>query len=169
MNMSIVDGVAVVREDNHRLRWRRSGTAWVLDSVWPDPAERRELRAHRARGRLVLVVVSDLPPVTAFHHEVTFPAGVEVAGQDRDFVDLQAPLLDWLPPDQRQRGLRFLDRARDEAASTPTGLRPPFVVDDVPVTSRLRFAYRTSTNVRVSDPVMRSLVRSLPLGEQVPA
>jgi hypothetical protein len=90
MSMSIVDGVAVVREDNHRLRWRRSGTSWVLDSVWPDPAERRQLRAHRARGRLVLVVVSDLPPVTAFHDEVTSTLGVEVVAQDRDFLDLQA-------------------------------------------------------------------------------
>jgi hypothetical protein len=169
MNMSIVDGVAVVREDNQRLRWRRSGTAWVLHSVWPDPAERRQLEGHRARGHRVLVVVSDLPPVTAFHHEVTSIVGVDVVAQDGDFLDLQAPLLNWLPADQRRRGLRFLDQARAEAASTPTGLRPPFLVDGASAMSRLRFAYRTSLDVRVSDPVMRSLVQALAIRERVPA
>ena len=179
MCTTTVDGVLVVHEGARRLRWAHEleGSpapidvrGWQIAGLWPDETARAAIRARLDRGQPVLVVLDDEPPSAEFPVEFVprVPDGVVLVEEDRDagMVTLGLPVLDWLEPNERARGLAFAAEAREILARTPRFLRPPLILEEQAIVARrpLVFAHpaRTGGMARsmLADVVRHAFVRA---------
>ena len=157
-------GALVVFEGASRVVWHReTSSEWTPIGLWPRPHEAAFLTAHLARREPMLVVLRDpiatLPLLTE-ELDRSDPLFTALAGHSEgDVVELQIPALDWLPAEDRLRGLRFLAWSASVLSATPHPLCPPYLVDEpagAPITSasyapgevrasRTRYAERSSS------------------------
>ena len=171
MCTTTVDGVLVVHEGARRLRWAHelegspapiNVREWQIASLWPDQHTRAAIQARLDRGQPVLVILDDEPPLVEFPAEFVprVPDGVVLADEDRDagMVTLGLPVLDWLPPTERARGLAFAEEARSILARTSRFLRPPLILEEQAIVARqpLVFAHPART-----DGVPRSMLADI--------
>ncbi|MEU9069058.1 hypothetical protein AB0E06_25010 [Streptomyces sp. NPDC048109] len=169
----LVGDTLVVFDGEPRLLWQRSGpTGWTPAQLWPDTGRREELAAHVRRGAPLLVVVDGLTTsVTVFEDELsTAPEAIRSRATVRDGLgDIAVEPFDWLPPDLRARGRRFLDQALRDRATTPLALRPPLLLDRVGLQDapHIRFALRAGHG-SCSEAAVRAVVRHL-FGSSSPA
>ncbi|MHB1490720.1 MAG: hypothetical protein ACYCTH_09520 [Cellulomonas sp.] len=151
-------GHVVVHEGEARVVWARPCGGWQFERVWPSSEERRALRRMMADGSSVLVVLPlrDVPVVAL---------GAEL-GTDEDVREIDVPVLDWLPPGARRRGLRFRASVAAQLSRTPTLLRPAVVVS--PGRAAVRVAVKTSSttsaNARAFDELADHLFAPTPRG-----
>lgn len=161
MCTTTVDGVLVVHEGARRLRWAHEMEGspapinvreWTIAGLWPDRDTQAAIRTRLDRGEPVLVVLDDEPPLVEFPCEFVprVPDGVLLADEDRDagMVTLGLPVLDWLSPTERARGLTFADEARRLLDRTPRFLRPPMILEEQAIAARqpLVFAHRARSH-----------------------
>lgn len=160
MCTTTVNGVLVVHEGARRLRWAHelegspapiNVREWQLASLWPDQDARAAIQARLDRGEPVLVILDDEPPLVEFPAEFVprIPDGVVLADENLDtgMVTLGLPVLDWLPPAERTRGLAFTEEARRFVGRTPRFLRPPLILEEQAIVARqpLVFAHPAGT------------------------
>ena len=173
MSTTSTNGVLTVREGAQRLRWAheldgtpapRHVSGWQIAGLWPDEATGARIRQLLRRGEPVLVVLDHEPPLVELPAEHVGRVPVGVVAQldaDSDFVSLRVPLLDWLPPAERERGLAFLEHARAVLAGTPRFLLPPLLLETGPLpVAGVRFAHTTG-NGPLSDSLLREAVTDL--------
>jgi hypothetical protein len=138
--------VMIVLEGRRRLRWSIAGDGFVLTGEG-----------------LPLLVVLDYEPtdVPAFENEVfDLPRGLDVRRCGGDMLELRVPVLDWLPPDLRRRGLTFAGYAASTIEATRACDLPPLLFDDAAQGEQVRFAQRTRTCLRVTDQLLREAAAS---------
>jgi hypothetical protein len=139
--------VMVVIEGPARVSWRQTrGTQWRPTGLWPTATQRAEVLDRLDRGAPLLVVLDDVPATVSLLAEEFAYAPPPLAALAEDVrgevVDLQIPLLDWLPDELRRRGLRFLHASTETASRTPVPLRPALVLDEPPsAMPNVRFAH----------------------------
>ena len=179
MCTTTVDGVLVVHEGARRLRWAHelegspapvNVREWQVAGLWPDQGTRTAIQARLDRGQPVLVILDDEPPLVEFPAEFVprVPDGVVLADEDRGagMVTLGLPVLDWLPPTERARGLAFAEEARNILDRTSRFLRPPLILEEQAILARrpLVFAHpaRTGGMARsmLADVVRHAFVRA---------
>jgi hypothetical protein len=132
----------VVWEGPRRLVWRRaSATRWVPTGLWPDAEQAAELAEDLGNGGRLLVVLSPSPTTVQLLAEELAdapPAVQRLAGDHspasrpghaNDPLDLEIPLLDWLPEPVRQRGIRFQAECAALLAEYPPALLPRLLVE----------------------------------------
>lgn len=157
-------GALVVREGVHRLRWNRSHRGFTLAGLWPEPAERDFVSRQIEASRPLLVLFDrEMPVVSVLSDELDqLPPGLTVLADDRGVVDLEVPMLDWLPQPLRERGLRFAARAAATEAATPVHQLPPLLVETGAVAqAQVRFARRTRTPAVVNSEFLDAAVSDL--------
>lgn len=128
----VAGGVWVVFDDDSRLRWAHSSArAWAFGGAWPSAAEQDEIEVHLARGGCLLVITDGADiSAAAWSHEVAAGADPpEAEGLLDDLVEVTVEHFDWLPPELRERGARFLAEERSRWAREPAILRPAVVLD----------------------------------------
>ena len=136
------DDALIVFEGPRRIR-PRGATHFEL---WPDAAEARDVRDRLASGRPILVILGG-PQAEATVLTEQFagapPALAElVHAIARDLAPVPVPALDWLPPEVRDRGLRFLRASTQRVRRTPALLRPALILDERDLTCpNVRFAH----------------------------
>jgi hypothetical protein len=154
--------VMIVLEGRRRLRWSIAGDGFVLTGLWPDERELAFVNRRLDEG-LPLLVVLDYEPtdVPAFENEVfDLPRGLDVRRCGGDMLELRVPVLDWLPPDLRRRGLTFAGYAASTIEATRACDLPPLLFDDAAQGEQVRFAQRTRTCLRVTDQLLREAAAS---------
>ena len=153
-----VNGVVIIDESTRRLRWDHQVAKtppphmveqWIIRDLWPDKSTRARLRRQIEHGQPTLVLLDREAPVVVIPREnlPTVPIGAIVTDQDDELVTLTVPLLNWLSPTGRDRGLAFATHARRIVAATARPLLPPLLVEDdlIGTNEPLRFAYRTGS------------------------
>ena len=114
------DAVLVTEGDARAIWTRGAEGAWAFDHLWPDFQEHTEILRHIDAGGTVLIFVpSSLAPVRALPEEL-FPAFTDALG---GVVELEVPLVDWLPAQARAQAMRFLADA--PGTTGPLALRSP--------------------------------------------
>jgi hypothetical protein len=125
--------VLVVFEGRHRITWRRSGRAeWTPVALWPDSRQAAMVRRHIAvREPLLVVVERPESTITLLGEQLAAapPAVAALADGSGDAVDLRLAAFDWLPEEERERGLRFLRASAERAERLPASLLTPVVLD----------------------------------------
>jgi hypothetical protein len=154
--------VMVVIEGPARVTWRRSGGArWTPTGLWPTATQWAEVVDRLDRGAPLLVVLDDVPAKVSLLAEEFADAPPPLAALAQDVrgevVDLQIPLLDWLPAELRRRGLQFLHASTETASRTPVPLLPALVLDEpASVMPNVRFAHLLPGG-RFSHPYLRDV------------
>ncbi|MEW2570694.1 hypothetical protein [Streptomyces sp. NPDC047070] len=137
----------VVFDGPRRLSWRRSVSGdYTPTALWPSPAQAAEVLDHLHGGGCLLVLLEQerisvpmyaeeadrLPPDVADRAELT---------SDGVVSELRLPVMDWLPPALRERGLRFLEDSAGLLRESPDLLLPLLIVETPPYRpENLRFA-----------------------------
>lgn len=173
MCTTAMDGVLIVHEGARRLRWAHElegsppplhAHQWQIGALWPDDDARRHIRERLDRGEPVLVILDPESPRVELpvEHVPHIPAGV-VAEEDLadGVVTLEVPVLDWLEPAERARGLAFAADVRRTLEKTPRFLLPPVIVESASIGSGapLVFAHPTGPGTLRSS-VLTEVVRS---------
>ncbi|MFD6289861.1 hypothetical protein [Streptomyces sp. NPDC060205] len=137
----------VVFDGPRRLSWRTSVSGdYTPTALWPSPAQAAEVLDHLHGGGCLLVLLEQeritvpmyaeeadrLPPDVADRAELT---------SDGVVSELHLPVMDWLPPALRERGLRFLEDSAGLLRGSPDLLLPHLIVETPPYRPQnLRFA-----------------------------
>ncbi|MCU1612682.1 MAG: hypothetical protein JWO98_222 [Frankiales bacterium] len=163
MCIKIKDDALIIFEGPRRLQWQHVGSAWRLTGLWPTAPDRLLVDRYVDAGRPILVVLDREPSVViAFVEEVPeVPDGIIVRGCDNGLIDLEVPMLDWLPGPLRSRGAALARQAALAERATPLYALPPLLVDMAPPGSPVRFAVRTGTCAVSTDRLLHSVVRDL--------
>jgi hypothetical protein len=106
--------VVVVFEGARRIAWSAGEPA----GVWPHGLQARAILRRIAVREPVLVVVAEPEAVVG---------------------DVRVPAFDWLPEEDRLRGLLFLQESFQRARELPDGLLPPVALE--PTDAALRFLH----------------------------
>ncbi|MFJ3213192.1 hypothetical protein [Streptomyces flaveolus] len=139
---------AVVFDGPRRLAWRRGGTAgdYAPTALWPSPAQLTEVMDHLHSGGCLLVLVDQERTSVPMYAEEAERLPADVAARttltsDGVVSELHVPVLDWMPPALRERGLRFLHNSAGRLQDNPDLLLPQLIVEDPPYRpENLRFA-----------------------------
>ncbi|WP_188114296.1 hypothetical protein [Streptomyces apricus] len=137
----------VVFDGPRRLAWRTSPSGdYAPTALWPSPAQAARVLDHLYGGGCLLVLLEQerisvpmyaeeaerLPPDVAARADLT---------SDGVISELHVPVLDWMPPALRERGLRFLEDSAGLLDKSPDLLLPHLIVEDPPHRpDNLRFA-----------------------------
>ncbi|WP_328495530.1 hypothetical protein OHS59_24385 [Streptomyces sp. NBC_00414] len=137
----------VVFDGPRRLAWRTSLSGdYTPTALWPSPAQAAQVLEHLYSGGCLLVLLEQerisvpmyaeeadrLPPDVAARADLT---------SDGVVSELHLPVLDWMPPALRERGLRFLENSTGLLRESPDLLLPHLIVETPPYQpENLRFA-----------------------------
>lgn len=184
MTMINLDGVRVVYEGVHRIRWVHA-PGWgklqegkhlsrlsctVVGHVWPEMAIQATLRRQIEHGQRTVVVVDGRAPIVELHGDrlPSIPVGAELVeavkeGHKAIFI----PPFTWLSPGSRRRGEAFVSRVSTVEGRPAGQLRThQFVEEELIGTGEpLRFVY-SERALYVSE--LRQLIRKL-YDQPVPA
>jgi hypothetical protein len=149
-----LDGVDVVFEGAHRLRWSRV-PAWadlhddgdaqgplgkLIGHVWPDRHRQPWMRRQIEHGRRTIIVLDGTAPLLSLPRGSVpaAPVGAEILSEDDEYRSMTIALLNWLGVHHRTRGFAFLADAMEKAKGTSL----PLIEDDLVGTLEpLRFVF----------------------------
>jgi hypothetical protein len=137
----------VVFDGPRRLTWRKSSPGeYTPTALWPSPAQAAEVMDHLYSGKGLLVLLEQeriSVPMYAEEAERLPPDVTDQATLTSDGVvsELHLPVLNWMPHELRERGLRFLSNSACTVRSRPDLLLPHLLVESPPYQpDNLRFA-----------------------------
>lgn len=145
-----VGAIVVVFDGNARLRWEmRANGERCLQELWPSDVDRAELLQHLESGGALLVVLERDPVVLAVypHEIVTGLDRFETVTSMSGLVELELPVLEWMPEPLRSRGMIFVDQTDEIMRSTPEALLPTLIVESTTDECQVRFARRVGRSV----------------------
>ncbi|MCQ4208931.1 hypothetical protein [Streptomyces longispororuber] len=160
----------VILEGPARVVWHETATGhgqknWTPTGLWPDEAQRTQVREHLDGERPLLVLLDDArshvpmlreewqaAPCRVVHDLVGADCA-DLADDGDEIVDVRLPFLDWLPQAHRERAARFLAESDAELSRTPMALLPPLLAEEPrPGLPRSpRFARRLLPNALTAD------------------
>ncbi|MFI7504709.1 hypothetical protein ACIBVL_40810 [Streptomyces sp. NPDC049687] len=137
----------VVFDGPRRLTWRQSSSGdYTPTALWPSPAQAAAVMDHLYSGGSLLVLVEQERISVPMYAEEAERLPSDVADRatltsDGVVSELHLPVLDWMPPALRERGLRFLRDSAGKVRSEPDLLLPHLLVESPPYRpDNLRFA-----------------------------
>lgn len=162
--MISIDGILIIFEGIHRLRWiplhvwspplgstvQPRSTGRVFGHIWPDHDNRRRIQRQIEHGQRVVVVFDEQPPIVTLPSEMVprVPEGsIKSEGSDHGLCSLFIPPLNWLRSADRGRGEAFVGQAGMIASGNSRDSLPRLLVEDslVGTAEPLRFVYQTRT------------------------
>ncbi|MEU5952209.1 hypothetical protein [Streptomyces sp. NPDC047525] len=137
--------VLVVLEGPARVLWDEPAPGpgaghWTPTGLWPDAAQRTEIREHLDGERPLLVLLDEARARVPMLREEWRAApcrlpNVRVGADsgdlaDGEVIDVRLPFLDWLPEAHRERALRFLAESDAALSRTPVAFLPPLMTEE---------------------------------------
>ncbi len=137
----------VVFDGPRRLAWRTSVSGdYTPTALWPSPTQAAQVLDHLYSGGCLLVLIEQERVSVPMYAEEAERLSPDVAARadltsDGVVSELHLPVLDWMPPALRERGLRFLENSTGLLRESPDLLLPHLIVESPPYRpDNLRFA-----------------------------